>query len=133
MNHLLFAFWFLQELRKKKNEIESEEEKKMEDAKWKANRIVTMATINIQMVAMDSSVFSSRVLFPAEIWSNLKSSQKSIMFWGNVIKKEHNYLSLIPNYFVGLEFEEPSRKTEFEVENKVPWSLNPDTCWLFNN
>ena len=70
MNHLLFAFWFLQELRKKKNDMESEEEKKMEDARWKANRIVTMATINIQMVAMDSSVFSSRVLFPAKIWSN---------------------------------------------------------------
>ena len=29
----------------------------MEDARWKANRIVTMGTINIQMVAMDSSVF----------------------------------------------------------------------------
>ena len=52
------------------NDVESEEEKKMEDARWKANRIVTMATINIQMVAMDSSVFSSRVLFPAEIGSN---------------------------------------------------------------
>ena len=47
MNHLLFAFWFLQELRMKKNDMESEEEKKMEDARWKANRIVTMATINI--------------------------------------------------------------------------------------
>ena len=67
MNHLLFTFKFLQELRKKKNDMESEEEKKMEDARWKANRIVTMATINIQMVAMDSSVFSSHVLFPAEI------------------------------------------------------------------
>ena len=32
MNYLLFAFWFLQELRKKKNEMESEEEKNMEDA-----------------------------------------------------------------------------------------------------
>ena len=39
----------------------------MEDARWKAHRIVTMATISIQMVAMDSSVFSSCVLFPAEI------------------------------------------------------------------
>ena len=39
----------------------------MEDARWKANRIVIMATINIQRVAMDISVFSSRVLFPAEI------------------------------------------------------------------
>ena len=68
MNHLLFAFWFLQEVRKKKNDMESEEEKKMEDARYKANRIVTMATINIQMVAMDSSVFSSCVLFPAKIW-----------------------------------------------------------------
>ena len=58
MNHLLFAFWFLQELRKKKIDMESEEEKKIEDARWKANRIVTMATINIQIVAMDSSVFS---------------------------------------------------------------------------
>ena len=35
------------------NDMESEEEKRMEDARWKANRIVTMATINIQMVAMD--------------------------------------------------------------------------------
>ena len=26
----------------------------MKDARWKANRIVTMATINIQLVAMDS-------------------------------------------------------------------------------
>ena len=51
----------------KKNDMESEEEKKMQDARWKANRIVTMATINIKMVAMDSSVFSSRVLFPDEI------------------------------------------------------------------
>ena len=47
--------------------MESEEEKKMEDARLKANRIVTMATINKQMVAMDSSVFSFCVLFPAEI------------------------------------------------------------------
>ena len=65
MNHLLFAFWFLQEPRKKTNGMESEEEKKMEDTRWKADRIVTMATINIQMVAMDSAVFSSHVLFPA--------------------------------------------------------------------
>jgi hypothetical protein len=50
-----------------------------------------MATINIQMVAMDSSVFSSRLLFPAEIWSNWKSSQNLSMFWGHVIKKEHNF------------------------------------------
>ena len=67
MNHLLFAFGFLQELRKKKNDMESKKKKKMEDARSKANRIVTMATINIQMVDMDSSVFSSCVLFPAEI------------------------------------------------------------------
>ena len=52
------------------NDMESEEEKKMEDARWKVKRIVTIATINMQMVAMDSSVFSSRVLFPAEIGSN---------------------------------------------------------------
>ena len=51
----------------KKNDMESEEEKKMPDARWKANRIVTMATLNIKMVAMDNSVFSSRVLFPDEI------------------------------------------------------------------
>ena len=50
----------------KKNDMESEE-KKMHDARWKANRIVIMATINIKMVAMDSSVFSSRVLFHDEI------------------------------------------------------------------
>ena len=67
MNYLLFAFRFLQELRKETNDMESEEEKKMQDARWKANRIVTMATINIHMVAMDSSVFSSHVLFPGEI------------------------------------------------------------------
>ena len=47
--------------------MESEEEKKMEDGRWKTNRIVTMATINIQIVAMDSSMFSLSVLFPAEI------------------------------------------------------------------
>ena len=47
--------------------MESEGEKKMEDTRWKANRIVTMATINIQIVAMASSVFSSHVLFPAKI------------------------------------------------------------------
>ena len=40
MNPLFFAFWFLQELRIKNNDIESEEEKNMEDARWKANRIV---------------------------------------------------------------------------------------------
>ena len=51
----------------KKNDIESKEEKKMDYARWKANRIVTMATINIKMVAMDSSVFSSCVLFPDDI------------------------------------------------------------------
>ena len=67
MNHLLFAFGFLQELRMKKNDMESEKKKKMEDARWKANRIVTMATVNLQMVDMDSSVLSSCVLFPAEI------------------------------------------------------------------
>ena len=33
MNHLLFAFWFFQELRKKINDMESEEEKKVEDAR----------------------------------------------------------------------------------------------------
>jgi hypothetical protein len=54
-------------MRKKKNEMESEEEKNMEDARLKANRIITMATINIKMVAMDSLVFSSCVLFPAKI------------------------------------------------------------------
>ena len=43
----LFAFWLLQELRIKKNDIEYEEEKKTEDARWKANRIITIATINI--------------------------------------------------------------------------------------
>ena len=47
--------------------MESEEEKKIQVARWKANRVVTMATINIQMVAMDSSVFITCVLFPAEI------------------------------------------------------------------
>ena len=47
MNHLLLAFWFLQEVMKKKNDMESEEEKKIEDARYKANIIVTMATINI--------------------------------------------------------------------------------------
>ena len=31
----------------KKNFMESEEEKKMDDARWKANKIVTIATINI--------------------------------------------------------------------------------------
>ena len=51
------------------NDMESEEENKMEDARWKANRIVTMATMNRQMVAMENSVFSSRVLFPTEILS----------------------------------------------------------------
>ena len=53
-----------------KNDMESEKEKKMEVVRWKANRIITMATINIQMVAMDSSVFSLNVQFPAEILSN---------------------------------------------------------------
>ena len=47
MNHLLFASWFLQDQRKKKNEMETEEEKKMEDSIWEANLIVTMATNNI--------------------------------------------------------------------------------------
>ena len=51
----------------KKNDMECEEEKAMEDARWKANRIVTTATINIYIVAIDSSLFSSCVLFPAEI------------------------------------------------------------------
>ena len=50
----------------KKNDMESEEEKKMQKARCKANIIVIMATINIKMVAMDSSVFSSCVLFPDE-------------------------------------------------------------------
>ena len=38
----------------KKNDMESDEEKKMDDARWKANRIGNMATINIQIVLMDS-------------------------------------------------------------------------------
>ena len=42
----------------KKNDMESEEGKKMDNARWKANRIVTRATINIIIIAMDSSVFS---------------------------------------------------------------------------
>ena len=46
--------------------MESDEEKKMQDAKWNGNRIVKMATINIQLVAIDSLVFSSHVLFPAK-------------------------------------------------------------------
>ena len=47
MNRLLFASIFLKELRNKKNETETEEEKKMEDAIWKVNSIVTMAAIDI--------------------------------------------------------------------------------------
>ena len=47
--------------------MESEEEKNLEDVRWNAKRIVTMATIKIQMVAMDSSVFSACALFLAEI------------------------------------------------------------------
>ena len=54
MNHLLFGFWFLQELRMKKNDIESEDEKKIEEARWEADKIVTRATIKIEMVAMNS-------------------------------------------------------------------------------
>ena len=102
MNYLLFAFWFLQELKKKKNEMESEEEKKMEDARWKANRIVTMATINIQMVAMDSLVFRSCVLFPAKIWSNWRISHKRSRFWGHIIKKEQ-YLNSYSKLFFWVE------------------------------
>ena len=55
MNHFLFTSWFLQNLWKKKIEMETEEEKKVD--KHKANIIVTMATINIKIVAMDSLVF----------------------------------------------------------------------------
>ena len=62
-----------------------------EDGICKANRIVTMTTINIQMVTMDSSVFSSHILFPAKIRSNWKSSPRCSSFWGHVIKKEHNF------------------------------------------
>ena len=51
----------------KKNHMDSEEEKNIKDASWKANRIVTMATINIYITAMDSSMFSSNVIFPAEV------------------------------------------------------------------
>ena len=40
INQLLFASRFLQEQRKKKNEMKTEEEKKMEYAIWKANIIV---------------------------------------------------------------------------------------------
>ena len=48
MNQLLFVFLFLQEQRKKKkNDMESKEEKKMEDAIWKSNIIVTMAPFNM--------------------------------------------------------------------------------------
>ena len=36
----------------KKNDMESEEEKKMEDARWKANRIVTMATVNMRVIQL---------------------------------------------------------------------------------
>ena len=92
MNHLLFAFWFLQKLRKKKNGIKK---KKIEDARWKANKTLTIATINIQMMAMDSSVFCSCVLFPSEIWSNWKSQQKSRRFWGQGLKKEHTFKVLL--------------------------------------
>ena len=84
----------------------------MEDARWKANRIITMATRNIQMVAMDSSVFSSCVLFPAEIWSNWKSSQKKELVLRACYQKGTQFLSLISNYFVGWDFEEISRKAE---------------------
>ena len=45
------------------------------------------------MVAMDSLVFSSCVLFPAKIWSNWKISQKCSRFWGHVIKKEQHLKS----------------------------------------
>ena len=47
MNHLLFAFWLLQELRMNKNDMESKKEKKIKDARVKANIIVTMATTNV--------------------------------------------------------------------------------------
>ena len=86
MNHLLLSLWFFQELRTKKNDMESEEEKNLEDVWWNSKRIVTMATIKIQMVAMDSSVFSACVLCLAEIWLNWRSSEKSRKFWWIVIQ-----------------------------------------------
>ena len=90
MNHLLLAFWFLQDLRMKKNDIESEEEKKIDNVRWKANRIFTMAIINLQMVPMGTSMFSSHILLPAEIWSNWRSSEKISKFWWHFIKMGEN-------------------------------------------
>ena len=48
-------------------------------------------------------------------------------------QKGTHFQSPIPKYFLGWDVEETYRKAEFEGENKVPWSLNPDTIGPYNN
>ena len=75
-------------MRKKKNEIESEGEKKIEDARWRANRIVTMATINIQMVAMDSSVLGHLFYFLLKYDQIEEAHRKAAGFVGMLSKRK---------------------------------------------
>ena len=55
-----------------------------------------------------------------------KAHRKATGFEDKLLNR-NTILSLILIYFFGWEFEETFRKAEFERENKVPWSLNPDT------
>ena len=53
---------------------------------------------------MNNSVFILRVLFPAKIWPNWRSSKKSSRFWWHLIKKGHTFeviVSLI-TFFEGI-------------------------------
>ena len=127
MNHLFFASWFLQEHRNKKNEMTTGEEEKMEDTIWKANIVVTMATIKIKMVAIDKSVFILCVIFPAEIWPKLRSLKISSRFLWHVIKVGQNFKVKITFWVDSLK--KHLEKKVFEGEREVPWSLTPYTSW----
>ena len=63
----------------------------------------------------------------------LKKLTEEQQVLGACFQKGTHFQSPIPKYFLGWDVEETSRKAEFEGENKVPWSLNPDTIGPYNN
>ena len=62
----------------------------MEDERWKANRIITMATINIQMVAMDSLVFSSCFFYFLLKYDQIEESHRNAAGFEGMLSKRNN-------------------------------------------
>ena len=76
--------------------MENEEEKKSENAIWKDNIIVTMATKNIWIVAMNNSVFILRVFLLLKYDQIEEAQRKTAGFDGILSKKDTLLKSFFP-------------------------------------